>query len=113
MSSSTNSVNPYVGASLAEMQESLGITQFPGEYTWYQIIGGLVIQGGFEIFTGAATRTVNLVAPFQKQVLNITISPTSAGDGPHGHIVAGPGLTSFQIKHYGPNASYFWLAIGV
>jgi len=113
MSSNINSVNPYVGASLAELQDSLGVTQFPGQYTWYQIIGGLVVQGGFEIFTGAAIRTVNLVAPFQKQVLNITISPTSASNGPHGHIVAGVGLTSFQIDHHGPNASYFWLAIGV
>ena len=109
----TNSIFPYSKARLDEVQESIGVTQFPGETTWYQVLGGLVIQGGFEVFTAPATRTVNFVAPFDKQLLGVFISPASAANGPHGHIVALPTLTSFQINHHGANASYYWWAVGV
>lgn len=108
-----NSVFPYGKARLDEIQDAIGITQFPGTTTWYQVLGGLVLQGGFEVFTSASTRTINFPAPYQTQVLGIFISPTSASNSPHGQITPTFGLNSFQINHHGPNASYFWWAVGV
>ncbi len=111
--SNTNSIHPYSKARLEDLQEAIGITQFPGEFTWFQVIGGLIIQGGYESFTSASVRTVNFPAPFSMQVLGVFISPESASNGPHGNMTLVRNLNSFQINHHGPNANYFWWAIGV
>jgi len=113
MSSNINSVSPYVDASAQDLQESIGITQFPDATSFYQIIGGLVIQGGLEVFTVTGVRTVLLPAPLGKQILSILITPVSAGTTSRGYVVPGFGLNSFDISHVNPAASYYWQVIGV
>lgn len=108
-----NSVFPFSKARLDELQDAAGITQFPGVNTWYQVMNGLVIQGGLEAFVAPAVRTIDFPAPFEKQLLGVFFSPVAAATGFAAHIVASPGLNSFQLNHSGANASYYWWAIGV
>lgn len=111
MSGSWNSVAPFSKARLDEVQDSLGITQFPSETEWYQVIGGLIVQGGRVSVGDAATLTVSLNAPYEKQVLGIWIQ-VIGGAANTAHLDA---ITTadFDIVNGVGARDFFWLSLGV
>jgi hypothetical protein len=111
MSSSYNSIAALTGGTARDALEALGITQFPSAAEWYQVIGGLIVQGGSVAVGDGATATVNLVAPYEKQTLGVWIQVSgAAGNNAH---VATVGLTSFQIVNGSGARTYYWLSLGV
>lgn len=111
MSANVNSIISYVGASLKDTSESLGITQFPSEFEWYQIVGGLQVQGGKVSVGGGATLTINFPAPYEKQLLGIFIQVRGAA-GNNGY-VNNESLDSFDIVNGAGARDYYWWAVGV
>ena len=111
MSSNINSVQPYSGASLSEASESIGITQFPSLTSWYQIIGGLQVQGGFETLAGAGANVVPFSAPYEKQVLGIFIQVIGAAE--NGAFISAVGLNQFTLNNGAGARTYYWWAVGV
>lgn len=107
----TNSVIPYAGASLGELSETVGITQFPSATSWFQIIGGLQVQGGFETLAGAGANVVNLPAPYEKQVLGIFIQVIGAAE--NGAFISAIGLDKFTLNNGAGARTYYWWAVGV
>lgn len=109
--SSYNSVAPFSAASLKELLEALGITQFTSGTNWYHTIAGLLIQGGF-VSAAVSGVTVNFNAGFTKQVLGILIQPVNSG--PSDPYVSGVTINNFTIIHGGGGSSnYYWFAIGI
>lgn len=109
--SNQNSLPPFTNASLKDLLEAIGITQFISETNWYQVIGGLNIQGGFEetITTGD---TITFNASFPKQVLGIFITAVGASS----RQVAADTVTvdDFVLRHNGGGTGdFYWFAIGV
>ena len=111
MSSSYNSIPPFTGGSTQDALEALGITQFPSETSWYQVIGGIIVQGGKVATSDGATVTVNLVAPYEKQLLGVWTQVIDAAE--NGSHVASIGLNSFQIVNGAGDRTYYWLSLGV
>lgn len=111
MSSSYNSIPALTGGSTRDALEALGITQFPSETSWYQVIGGIIVQGGYVTVASATTQTVNLVAPYEKQTLGVWLQTEGAShNAAH---VDGVTLSSFEIHNGGGIRSYYWLSLGV
>lgn len=111
MSSNINSITPFLGGTVAEIIESIGITQFPSATEWYQGIGGLVVQGGLVQVLGGATLLVPFNAPHEKQVLGVWTQVVGAIDN-NGYVNA-VGLASFEIVNGAGARSYYWLSLGV
>jgi hypothetical protein len=111
VSGSYNSVPPLIGGSTRDALEALGITQFPSATEWYQVIGGIIVQGGRVAVADGATVTVNLVAPYEKQVLG-TWTQVSGSAGNDAYVTS-VGLTSFQIVNGSGARTYYWLSLGV
>lgn len=113
--SNWGSVPGYGETDVRALQEAAGITQFTGSSGWYQILNGILIQGGV-VAVGADT---SIVVPFQVavplQVLSIHTQPVIAGVGNgYGSIdPAGSNLQQFTLVNTGPAKEYYWLAIGV
>jgi hypothetical protein len=80
-----------------ESQEAIGITQFSltDSSSWFQIIGGLIIQGG----SLTAAGIVQFSAPYEKQVLGVFINGGTAS------LISLTGFTS--------SSDGYWFAIGV
>ena len=111
MSGSYNSIPPFLDGNARDALEALGVTQFPSALDWYQVIGGLIIQGGRVDVATSATGTVNLVAPYGKQFLGAWIQVAdAAGNDAH---IATVGLNSFQIVNGVGARTYYWLSLGV
>jgi hypothetical protein len=111
MSSNINSIIGRIGASLEETSESLGVTQFPSATSWYQIIGGLQVQGGFETLAGAGANVVPFSAPYEKQVLGIFIQVIGAAE--NGAFISAIGLNQFTLNNGAGARTYYWWAVGV
>ena len=111
MSSSTNSIAPFLGGSVKDALESIGITQFPSEFEWYQVIGGVIIQGGTVSVGTGAVLTVNLPAPYEKQHL-LTLTQV-VGAVANTAYVTTVTLSSFDIQNGVGDRTYFWLSLGV
>jgi hypothetical protein len=111
MSSNRNSIAALTGGSLPDAFEALGITQFPDAAGWYQVIGGLIVQGGSVDIAGAATATINLHAPYEKQLLGIW-TQIVGGAGNNAYVTAAD-LDSFQIVNGAGDRTYYWLSLGV
>ena len=109
--SSYNSVAPFLGGSTLDALEALGITQFPSEFAWYQVIGGLIVQGGKVDVTGGATLAINLNAPYEKQVLGTWIQVM--GGAENGAYIIPTSLSAFSIVNGVGNRTYYWLSLGV
>jgi len=111
MSSSTNSIPPFLGGSAADALESLGITQFPSEFGWYQVIGGLIVQGGKVSVGDGATLVVDLNAPYEKQTLGVWIQVV---DGTaNTAYVASVSLADFELINGAGARDFYWLSLGV
>lgn len=112
---SWNSVPGYDVDNLRALQEAAGITQFPDATGWYQLINGLLVQGGV-VAVGANT---SIVVPFQigmpQQILGIFVQAAIAGVGNGYGTVdpAGTTLQQFTLVNTGAAKDYYWWAIGV
>jgi hypothetical protein len=106
-----NSVAPFVGGTAQDALEALGITQFPSATEWFQVIGGLIVQGGYVTVPSSTVQTVNLVAPYGKQTLGVWLQ--TEGSSHNSAHVDGVTLTSFEIHNGGGVRSYYWLSLGV
>lgn len=111
MSSNRNSIFPFSKARLDEVQEAIGITQFPTETEWYQIIGGIVIQGGRVSVGDAATLTIPFNAPYEQQVLGIW-TQVIGGVANTAHL-ANITTADFEIVNGAGVRDFFWLSLGV
>lgn len=111
MSANTNSIPPFLRGTTKDALEALGITQFPSEFEWYQVIGGLIIQGGKVDLAGAAALTINLPAPYEKQHMFTIIQVVDATDN-NGY-VANVILSAFDIQNGAGARTYYWLSLGV
>ena len=106
-----NSITPRTKATLEEVQEAIGVTQFPSETDWYQILGGLIVQGGFVSVGDGATLTVPFNAPYEKQVLGIWIQ-VAGGTANTAHIDAVT-TEDFDIINGTGARDFYWLSLGV
>lgn len=114
-----NSVPPYVRASTRDVQEAIGITVQPAgdENSWYQILGGLIFQGGLQAVPPMTILPVNFVLPYPKKVLGIWLQTIGNGTLPgpavrniYASII---NLSQFTMDNdYSDPVSYFWLSIG-
>jgi len=106
-----NSVAPFVNPTREELADAVGITQFPSATSWYQIIGGLQVQGGFQTLAGAGANVVTLPAPYEKQVLGIFIQVIGAAE--NGAFISAIGLDKFTLNNGAGARTYYWWAVGV
>lgn len=116
--SNYNSIPPYIAARVKDNSESIGITQQGvDEDHWYQIIGGLIIQGGIEAVDANTIDTVPFVQPFPKKVLGVWLQTIGNGTLPapairnyYAEIID---LATFELSNdYAVESSFYWLAIG-
>ena len=111
MSSSYNSIPPFTGGTSRDALEALGITQFPSATDWFQVIGGIIMQGGVVSVADGATLTVPLNAPYEKQVLGIWIQVVgAAANTAH---VAAVTVGNFNIVNGVGARDFYWLSLGV
>lgn len=109
--SQQNSLPPFTGATLQDLLDTLGVTQFTGATEWFQVIGGLIIQGGF-VAAHSSTATVTFATAFPKQILTVIVQP--ANSAPTNFYVDAVTLEDFVISHGGGGThDYYWFAIGV
>jgi hypothetical protein len=112
MSSNINSIAPFLGGTTKDALESIGITQFPAAASWYQVIGGLIVQGGYVEMSATTSATIPFNAPYGKQVLGVWLQ-TVDGSANGAHISASPALDSFEIVNGSSDRFYYWLSLGV
>lgn len=113
MSGNTNAVTPFTGATLAELNDALGITQFPSETNWYQTVGGILIQGGFVDNVGSgATVAVPFNVGYPTQVLSVFVQ--GIGTSVLGWSVNNVTTAGFDLVNAAvANRDFYWWAIGV
>lgn len=109
--SQQNSLAPFTKASIKDLLDTIGITQFTSETDWYQVIAGLIVQGGFvETITTGDTITFN--TSFTKQVLGIFV--TAVGASSRQVAVDTITVDDFVLRHNGGGTGdFYWFAIGV
>lgn len=111
--SSFNSIAPYLFAKTKDLQEAFGVTQFPSETNWFQVMGGLIVQGGF-LDTYVTGTVVPLNTAFPLQVLGIWVTPINSAAIVYPGSVFGVTTSQFQISHASPAPQdFYWFAIGV
>lgn len=109
--SGQNSIPPFATPRATDIFNALGITQFPSETNWFQVIGGLILQGGFADNINTMT-TISFNTSFTKQVLGIFVQPV--GTAAFADIVNSITLNDFVLIHGGAGAQdFYWFAIGV
>lgn len=111
MRANTNSIFPFSRARLDEIQESIGITQFPSEFEWYQVIGGIIVQGSLASVGDGATLVVDFPAPYEKQLLGVWLQVVGAAANTA--YVNAAGLDSFEIVNGVGARDFYWLSLGV
>ena len=112
---SWNSIPGFTPDSARAIQEAAGITQFPADTQWYQVINGLYVQGGKVTIGAGATLVVPFVIPIPVQTLGIFTQGLVAGVG-NGYVnidPAGTNLTQFTAVNTGAAKDFYWWAIGV
>lgn len=118
--SNNNSIVSFGKNSLTDIQEGLGITQLAvgSEDSWYQILGGLIFQGGKTgvIPVNTLSAAISFNTAFPKKVLGIWIIPISSAIDPTGELysfaVSPVDLVSFKIANDGSDTPFYWLAVG-
>jgi hypothetical protein len=115
---SWNSIPSYGETNLQELQDAIGITKFSGtaSTSWAQVIGGVIIQGGFEEAIPVDTnRAVAFPAPFTLQVLGIftqaIFNPGGAQEA--SGLVNNVTLNGFNLGNDATQKDFYWWAIGV
>ena len=121
--SNQNSITPFSGANIKDVHESLGITIQPigDAQTWYQIIGGLIFQGGkTDDIVGDTAVTIQFNPAFPKQVLYINtckVAPVTLNPSNNaGAQVDNVTLTQFDLVNDNAGLEsenpFYWIAIG-
>lgn len=121
-----NAIPPVVGSPAWERNEAgqdalraIGVTQYvpTTDNLWYQVIGGLVFQGG--IIIGAAANAVTPIVfnvPVSLKVLGVFVTAifpaATAGNEASGG-VTNIALTGFDLVNDGALKDFYWWAIGV
>lgn len=113
MSQGTNAVLPFTDATQKDLTDTIGITQFPSANSWYQTIGGLLIQGGLVTGAGSgATVVVPFHAGYPTQVLGVFVQ--AQGTSVLGWSVNNITTAQFELVNAAVAArSFNWWAIGV
>lgn len=113
MSANRNAITPFLRGTPEELANAIGITQFPSETSWYQTIGGLLIQGGLiESVTHPGPFAVAFNVGFVTQVLYVQVQ--EVGTNAHASSVSGISLTGFDLyTSSAPAKDFYWFAIGV
>lgn len=109
----TNALAAFNSPTLAEVIDTIGITQFPSETNWHHTIAGLLIQGGkITAVASGATVAVSFNAGYSKQVLGIFVQ--AIGTSVLGWSVTIISTSGFSVVNaaVGPRDFYWW-AIGV
>lgn len=111
--SNTNAITPFAEATPAELNNSIGITQFPSETNWHQTIGGLLIQGGFVDNVGSgATVAVPFNTGYPTQVLGVYVQ--AIGTSVLGWSVNNVTTSGFDLINAAvAGRDFYWWAIGV
>lgn len=111
MAANNNSIAPLFNRGLEDLGDAIGVTQFPSQFEWYQIVGGLQVQGGKVSVGTSATLTINFPAPYEKQLLGVWIQVRGAA-GNNGY-VNNESLNSFDVVNGVGARDYYWWAVGV
>jgi hypothetical protein len=101
----TNSIAALLKASLEDVQESVGVTQFQSEHEWVHIFGGLIFQGGVVSRSAESDITVTFNTAFPKQVLGVFITPAVFS--------VTPTRENFIVHSDGSDVQFYWFAIGI
>lgn len=111
MTSNINSIAPYVNANPNELLDTIGITQFSNGTDWFQVLGGLIFQGGL-VSAHSSTATVTFPTGFSKQTLCVIVQPKDSSGTTF--YVTSVTLKDFVLAHGGGGVhNYYWFAIGV
>lgn len=111
---SWNSIPGFSPDSERSLQEAAGITQFPDETSWYQVINGLQIQGGLTpVSASGVDTTIAFLAPYKTQLLGVFLTPIDHPNASPAIVAASTDLTQFTFKHSGTITDFYWWAIGV
>jgi hypothetical protein len=106
----SQSILPFVRGTPEEIANSLGITQFSGASNWFQIIGGITVQGGLLILS-SVPQTILLNAPYEKQVLGIFIQHVGPTAQPAD--IDNITLSQFNISTGTIGEIYYWFSVGL
>ncbi len=112
---SWNSVPGYGATDLRALQEAAGVTQFPSATCWYQLINGILVQGG-AVNVGAgvdATFQYNIAIPTQLLGVFVQAQNAAVGSGYGSIDIATTNLQQFTVVNTGLAKDFFWFAIGV
>lgn len=109
--SNTNAILPFFGSNLQELVDTIGITQFPTGTSWFQTIGGLLIQGNFIDSVGSSITAIPFYPAYPTQVLGVW-TQVVGGVGNNAHVDTIT-LEGFTLHSGGAPRSYYWWAIGV
>lgn len=107
----TNAISPFFNATPAQLQEAVGITQFPTDTEWFHTFGGLLMQGGRVNIPGGTAVLIPYNAGFPTQVLCIMAQPLDSSAT--FHISGYTSLADFTLHNTGSDKDFFWWAIGV
>lgn len=108
---SQNSIPPFATARVKDLLETIGVTQFPSEKNWYQVLGGLLLQGGF-IDNASTGTTITFNTSFTKQVLGVFLIPVRATTIQF--CVNTVTIDNFVVIHNsGVAEDFYWFAVGV
>lgn len=115
MANEWSSVPGYGETDLNQLQQAAGITQFSGANGWYQLINGILVQGGIVNVGAGATATFPFQVAITSQLLGVFLQAQNAAAGSgYGSIdIATTNLQQFTIVNTGVAKDFFWLAIGV
>ena len=105
-----NSAPPYIGGTLDNLREAIGVPQFSGTNSdqWAFVFNGMVFQGGL-VEVPVTSGTFDFPAPFTQQVLGVFLQPMSN----HEFSVSAATLNDFTISHTGGIHNCYWFAVGV
>jgi len=87
MSNDNNAILPYITAGQKDIVDAIGITQLSvgGDISaWYQVIGGLILQGGRFDIDHDTSPSVNFVVPYTKICYWVGLSITTSNPGDAG-----------------------------
>lgn len=111
---SWNSLGSFNSASIDQLRDAAGITQFPDATSWYQVLNGLQIQGGYTpVVTSGVDTTIPFQAPYKTQLLGVFLTPIDYPNASPAVITATTDLIQFTFKHSGTDTNFYWWAIGV
>lgn len=108
-----NAITRFNNAPLKEVQDSVGITQFPSQNEWNHTFAGLIFQGGFAQDPAGNGANISFSIPFPKQILHINVTPTDSS-GTQNVSTVDVTLSGFRIfNNHGGSVNYRWFAIGL